>query len=56
MNTTKQQLIIELRLFSAINNTKRPEIGKLLNSSENELKTQLNEEKNKYSQRHEIDK
>lgn len=49
MNTTKQQLIIEIRLFSAINNTKRPEINKLLNSSENELKTQPNEQKNKYN-------
>lgn len=46
MTPQQQHLIIQIRLFAAINNEKRPEIAKLLNSSENELKTQLNTLKN----------
>jgi hypothetical protein len=49
MTTTKQNLIIEMRLFSALTNQTRPNMADLLNASESELKAQLETLKSNYN-------
>jgi hypothetical protein len=49
MTTTKQNLIIELRLFSALTNQTRPNMADLLNTSESDLKAQLETLKSNYN-------
>jgi hypothetical protein len=49
MTTTKQNLMIELRLFSALTNQTRPNVADLLNTSESDLKAQLETLKSNYN-------